>query len=226
MDSRTTKTNYNVADNSVGAHELWLRGGFELKVTPDITIKNQAYEYGAKRHWYDSETYAFNPTTSMIDRDRFFVTHNQQVIGNNTDLTWNSAFFGMENRFAAQLQASRNEIQFGQEGNPDTFPADSVDVINPAPGFYGIPQPNYRNSKLDNVAVTIEDRLKLTPWLALIGGIRAENLTLTRDGINFDGTIPAGQPFTKHMAAGVLSRGRDVRAGPGADVLRHVRHRL
>jgi iron complex outermembrane receptor protein len=195
VDSRTTKTNYNVADNTVGAHELWLRGGFELKVTDDITINNQAYDYGAKRHWYDSETYAFNPSTSMIDRDRFFVTHKQQVVGNNTDLIWNSAFFGMENRFAGELSASRNEIQFGQEGNPDAFPADSVDVINPLPGFYGLPQPNYRNSKLDDVAVTIEDRLKLTPWLALIGGIRAENLTLTRDGINFDGSIPAGQPF-------------------------------
>jgi len=75
VDSRTTKTNYNVADNTVGAHELWLRGGFELKVTDDITINNQAYDYGAKRHWYDSETYAFIPNTSMIDRDRFFVTH-------------------------------------------------------------------------------------------------------------------------------------------------------
>ncbi len=196
VDLRTTKTNYNVADNTVGAHELWLRGGFELKVTDDITINNQAYDYGAKRHWYDSETYAFNPNTSMIDRDRFFVTHKQQVVGNNTDLIWNSAFFGMENRLAGELSASRNEIQFAQEGNPDAFPADSVDVINPIPGFYGIPQPNYRNSKLDDVAVTIEDRLKLTPWLALIGGIRAENLTLTRDGINFDGSIPAGQPFT------------------------------
>jgi iron complex outermembrane receptor protein len=198
VDSRTTKTNYNVADNTVGAHELWLRGGFELKVTDDITINNQAYDYGAKRHWYDSETYAFNPNTSMIDRDVFFVTHKQQVVGNNTDLIWNSALFGMENRFAGELSASRNEIQFAQEGNPDTFPADSVDVINPIPGFYGIPQPNYRNSKLDDFAVTIEDRLKVTPWLALIGGIRAEDLTLTRDGINFDGSIPAGQPFTKN----------------------------
>ena len=198
VDSRTTRTNYNVANNTVGAQELWLRGGFELKLTDDITINSQAYDYGAKRHWYDSETYAFNPNTSMIDRDRFFVTHKQQVVGNNTDLIWNSSLFGMENRFAGELSASRNDIQFAQEGNPDTFPADSVDVINPNPGFYGIPQPNIRNSKLDDVAVTIEDRLKITPWLALIGGIRAENLSLTRDGINFDGSIPAGQPFTKN----------------------------
>ena len=198
IDSRTTKTNYNVADNTVGAHELWLRGGFEGKVTDDITIKNQAYEYGAKRHWYDSETYAFNPNTSLIDRDRFFVTHKQQVIGNNSDVSWDSRFFGMENRLAGQIQVSRNDIQFGQEGNPNAFPFDSVDPINPVPGFYGIPQPNYRNSTLENLAGSIEDRLKLTPWFALIGGVRFEDIRLSRDGINFDGTVPAGQPFTKN----------------------------
>jgi iron complex outermembrane recepter protein len=58
------------------------------------------------------------------------------------------------------------------------------------------PEPGFRNSRLDDVAITIEDQLKITPMLALIGGIRVEDLTLSRDGINFDGTIPAGQPFT------------------------------
>ena len=196
VDSRTLTTNYNVADNSVGAHELWLRGGFELALNNDITIRNQAYEYGAKRHWFDSETYAFDLGTSMIDRDRFFVTHKQQVVGDNTDLLWNSSFFGMENSFAARLQVQRNDIQFAQEGNPNAFPADSVTVLDPDPGLYGVPEPNYRNSRLDTVAGTIEDRLKITPMLSLIGGIRVENFALSRDGINFDGTIPAGQPFT------------------------------
>jgi len=197
VDSRTIHTNYNVADNTVGAHELWLRGGFEFNIGDSVTFKNQTYEYGAKRHWFDAETYAFNTGTSLIDRDRFFVTHKQQVTGNVSDLVLNSALFGMENRFAGSLQVSRNDIQFQQEGNPDTFPADSVTVLNPDPGLYGIPQPNIRNSRLDNVALSIEDRLKITPWLALIGGIRVEDLTLSRDGINFNGSIPGGQPFTK-----------------------------
>ena len=197
VDSRTLTTNYNVADNSVGAHELWLRAGWEWSVGDAITVKNQVYDYGAKRHWYDSETYAFDTATSMIDRDRFFVTHKQQVVGDNTDITWNSSFFGMENRFAGQLQLSRNDIQFQQEGNPNTFPADSVDVLNPAPGFYGVPDPNIRNASLQTAAGSVEDRLKLTPWLALMGGIRVEDIRLARDGINFDGTIPTGQPFSK-----------------------------
>jgi len=203
VDSRTIRTNYNVADNSVGAHELWLRGGFELKVTEDVTIKNQTYDYGAKRHWIDSETYAFNPTTSQVDRDRFFVTHKQQVIGNNTDVAWDSSFYGMENRLAAQLQVSRNDIQFGQEGG-NTFPFDSVDPINPIPGFYGVMQPNIRNSTLENLAGSVEDRLKITPWFALIGGIRLEDIRLTRDGINSPDmpgdpfTVPAGLPFSQN----------------------------
>ena len=197
VDSRTLTTNYNVADNSIGAHELWLRGGFEWAVNDEVTIRNQAYDYGPKRHWFDSETYAFNTATSLIDRDRFFVTHKQQVVGDNTDLLWNSSFFGLENSFAARLQVARNEIQFAQEGNPNTFPADSVTVLNPIPGLYGVPEPNFRNSHLDTLAGSIEDRLKITPMLALIAGIRVEDLTLSRDGINFDGTIPAGQPFTK-----------------------------
>ncbi|WP_439396709.1 TonB-dependent receptor domain-containing protein [Bradyrhizobium sp. PMVTL-01] len=199
VDSRTLRTNYNVADNSIGSHGLWLRGGFEWALNEDITIKNQAYEFGAKRHWFDSETYAFNTGTSMIDRDRFFVNHKQQVIGDNTDLIWSSSFFGMQNRFATQLAVSRNEIQFAQEQNPDEFPFDSVTVVNPAPGLYSLPpQPGIRNSRLDDAAITVEDQLKITPMLALIGGIRVEDMTLTRDGINFDGTIPAGQPFTKN----------------------------
>ncbi|WP_146688627.1 TonB-dependent receptor [Bradyrhizobium canariense] len=201
VDSRTLTTNYNVADNSVGAHELWLRGGFEWALSNDVTIKNQVYDYSAQRHWFDSETYAFDLASSTIDRDRFFVTHNQHVTGDNTDLAWNGAFFGMENRLAAQLQVSRNDIKFTQEGNPDVFPADTVSVLNPDPGGYdvpgGPPEPDVRNSHLDTLAGSIEDRLKLTPMLALIGGVRVDDFRLERDGINFDGTIPAGQPFSK-----------------------------
>ena len=204
VDSRTLTTNYNVADNSVGAHELWLRSGFEWAVNNDVTVKNQVYDYRAQRHWFDSETYAFDDSgaTPMIDRDRFFVTHDQHVFGNNTDFIWNSAFFGMENRLAAQLQVSRNDIKFTQEGNPndypDTDPGGPTSVINPAPGVYGLPQePNIRNSHLDTLAGSVEDRLKINSMFSLIGGVRFEDFQLERDGSNFDGSPVTGQPFTK-----------------------------
>jgi iron complex outermembrane recepter protein len=188
VDSRTLTTNYNVADNSVGATELWVRGGWEWSYGDALTVKNQIYNYDAKRHWFDSETYAFDGT-SMIDRDRFFVDHRQHVVGDNTDVAWKSSFFGMENRFAGQLQLSRNDITFTQEGNPNDYPFDSVDVVNPASGLYSMPQqPDIRNKSLQNAAGSIEDQLKITPWLALMGGVRIEDIRLTSDGSNFDGS--------------------------------------
>jgi iron complex outermembrane receptor protein len=197
VDSRTLTTNYNVADNATGAQELWLRGGFEWTPLNNITLKNQVYYYRATRNWLDSETYAFDNATSMIDRDRFFVTHNQHVVGDNTDFTWDSQIFGMENRFAAQLQVSKNWITFVEEGNPNSYPDDSVTVVDPVPGLYGPEFPDVRNSRLTDIAGSFEDRLKITSAFTLIGGLRVDDYTLARDGSNFDGTIPTGQPFVQ-----------------------------
>jgi iron complex outermembrane receptor protein len=124
------------------------------------------------------------------------VGHKQNLIGNNTDLTWDSYFYGMENRLAAQLQVSRNKLTFTQHAGD--FPTDTVDVVNPDRGFYGPLALDIRNKQLDIAAVSVEDRLKLTPQFALIGGVRLEHIRLESNGINANGSVPdSAQPFTK-----------------------------
>jgi iron complex outermembrane recepter protein len=125
------------------------------------------------------------------------VTHDQNLVGNNLDFTADTGFFGMENRFAAQLQASRNWITFVEEGNPNDFPFDTVTVVDPIQGLYGPEFPDTRISRLTDMAGSFEDRLKITPAFALIGGVRVEAITLDRSGTNFDGTVPDGLPFSK-----------------------------
>jgi iron complex outermembrane recepter protein len=200
IDSRTLTTNYNVADNASGAQVLWLRSGFEWTLT-NVTVKDQVYYYQAQRNFLDSETYAFDDgsvfTPNVIDRDRFFVDTNQHVIGNNVDFLWDSRLFGMDNRLAAQLQVSGDWITFVEEGNPNDYPYDYVSVVDPAQGLYGPEFPDTRNKELDDVAVAFEDRLKITPEFALIGGIRVDDWTLKSNGFNFDGSIPSGEPFTQ-----------------------------
>jgi len=196
IDSRTLKTNYNVRDNSTGANELWLRTGFEFALANNATVKNQTYYYQARRHWLDSETYAFNTTTNAtIDRDRFFVGHDQHLVGNNTDLVVDSAIWGMDNRTAAQLQVSSNRITFSQHAGG--FPEDTVDVVSPDRGTYGVLEPDTVAKRLDTVALSVEDRLKPTSWLALIGGLRFEHMTLDSSRVNFDGNVPPGFDFTR-----------------------------
>ena len=201
VDSRTLTTNYNVADNATGAQELWLRNGFEWAPLNNVTIKDQVYYWRAKANWLDSETYAFDDgsviAANTIDRDRFFVTHDQQMIGNNADMTWDSRLFGFDNRFAAQLQTSRDWITFVEEGDPNDYPYDNVSVVDPVQGLYGSEFPDTRGSRLTDVAGSFEDRLKITPEIALIGGMRLEALTLDRSGANYDGSIPTGLPFSK-----------------------------
>jgi iron complex outermembrane receptor protein len=47
---------------------------------------------------------------------------------------------------------------------------------------------NRRRAQVDNDAVSVEDRLKLTPAFSLIGGLRYEYISLERYANNFDGT--------------------------------------
>jgi iron complex outermembrane receptor protein len=118
------------------------------------------------------------------------------VVGNNIDFLWDSRLFGMDNRLAAQLQVSGDWITFTEEGNGG-YPADAVSVVDPDPGTYGAEAPDIRNKELDNVALAFEDRLKITPVFALIGGVRVDDWTLKSNGVDFDGSIPGGEPFTQ-----------------------------
>jgi len=199
FDRRLEKINYNTLDNRSKAEELWLRTGFAWALADNATLKDQAYYYQAKRSWLDAETYSFDDGSSIapntINRDRFFVGHKQNVIGNNLDFIYAAPVFGMDNRFAAQLHADRNKITFTQHAGG--FPEDTVDPFNPDRGFYGVLEPDTINKTLSSVALSFEDRLKITPWLAFMGGVRFEHLSLDSSRVNFDGGIPPANNFSK-----------------------------
>ena len=96
IDRRTLETNYNVLDNHRTANEVWLRGGFIWNITNNITLKDQFYGYDAQREWFNNEIIAFNAGNGLVDRERFFVGHDQKLFGNNTDLIWDNSVAGMD----------------------------------------------------------------------------------------------------------------------------------
>jgi len=194
IDKRTFNTNYNVLDNRNQAKELWLRGGFELNITPDLALKSQIYGYGAKREWFNNEVEAFNSVSNMVDRERFFVAHDQKLIGNITDLTWNSNVAGMDNRLVTTFAASN--LDFVRPGAAN-FPGDSVSLVDPARGIYGLLTTQQQSARIDNESLSLEDRLKVTRTFALIGGLRVEHIGLDRSSKNAAGVERAGFPFSK-----------------------------
>lgn len=199
IDDRTFNTNYNVLDNLNVAQEVWLRGGFELKLAPDLTLKSQAYGYGAERTWFNNEVEAFNassglPNSNMVDRERFYVAHSQRLVGNITDLIWDANIAGFVNRLVTTLSSSY--LDFVRPGAAN-FPDDSVSLVNPDRGYYGLLTTKQQTARIDNAALSFEDRLKLTRTFALVGGLRVEHIGLDRNSTDKTGLVNAGFPFSQ-----------------------------
>jgi len=203
VDSRTLRTTYNVLNNDSGARELWMRSGFDWALNSNLTLKTQVYSYDAKRHWLNNEYNAFNndPRVLQVERDRFFVAHDQKLFGSNSQLAHEADIAGMANRFAVAYTYSTLDFRAAnREFLPDDpYPWDTVALVNPSRGFYNDctnPPDNFcplvtnsRRAQVTNDAVWIEDRLKITPTFAVMGGLRWEYIALQRYANNFDGTI-------------------------------------
>jgi iron complex outermembrane recepter protein len=199
IDRRTLTTNYNVLDNINRAEELWLRGGFEWVIAPNLVLRSQSYFYDADREWKNAENYAFNPgpgpDTGKVMRDRFYVAHDQRQFGNMTDLTWNTNINGMDNRAVFAVGASR--LEFGRPGMAKFDPPDAVSLTDPVRSTFGSLETRLQTADIDNVYATFEDRLKITPTFALIGGIRVEEIDLDRDSRSIPGVSLPNFPFSK-----------------------------
>lgn len=194
IDDRTFNTNYNVLDNRNVAQEVWLRGGFELKLAPDLTLTSKAYGYGAERTWFNNEVEAFNSGTNLVDRERFYVAHSQRLVGNITDLIWDINIVGFDNRLVTTLSSSY--LDFVRPGAAN-FPGDSVSLVDPDRGYYGLLTTKQQTARIDNEALSFEDRLKLTRSFALVGGLRVEHIGLDRNSTDKTGLETANFPFSK-----------------------------
>lgn len=197
IDDRTFNTNYNVLDNRNVAQEVWLRGGFELKLAPDLTLKSQAYAYGAERTWFNNEIEAFDSIKNEVYRERFYVAHSQRLVGNITDLVWDANIAGFDNRMVTTLSSSY--LDFVRPGAA-IFPNDDVSLVDPVRGFYGDLAIKQQTARIDNEALSFEDRLKLTRTFALIGGLRVEHIGLDRNSTDRNGLENANFPFSKSWA--------------------------
>lgn len=193
IDSRTLKTNYNVLDNHKTITETWARGGFEWDLTNNVTLRSQFYNYNASRDWYNSEVSAFNTTNNLVDRERFFVHHNQNLVGNITDLTINSNVFGFDNRLVAAIETYHLEFTRPAAAN---FPSDQVSLVDPQRGYYGLLLTQRQTATIDSVAINLEDRLKLTHNFALIGGVRYNPFEIDRESVDRFGVSRPGYPYT------------------------------
>lgn len=192
IDARLRYKNYNVADAYIKSNQYWPQLFVKWRASDDVTVENYLYYYYSKRRWLDSETYTFNPITNLIDRDRFFVFHDQKLYGDQASISYIHPLFGMQNQLVVGIDYSHLDFKRAR-GFPD---GDSVDPFHPNPGLFGPVVPRVAPTKWDDTALFFEDILSITDKLKLVTGSRYDYLSLDRKNFNVDGSFNAASSFS------------------------------
>ena len=220
IDKRMRYVNYNVADAKIQSQQYWPQVFIKWTPSENITVENFAYFLSAKRAWVNAETYTFVPasgsTPAQIDRDRFFVTHDQRMWGDQASVKIKGKLFGLANTFIAGVDYSHLDfVRF--RGFPDN---DRVDPFNPSPGLFG---PFLQTGELverrspttwDDTALFFENVTELTPKLKLVTGGRTEKLDLNRQNFNTAG-IEQANGFKRSYSPATMRIGAVYDVTPG-----------
>ncbi len=193
LDKRLRYINYNVSDAFIRSSYAWPQLLVKWRPSETLTFENYAYFYRASRKWLNSESYAFNPLTRLIDRDRFFVFHDQKLYGDQGSLNWKTDLFGRPNQLVVGFDYSHLDFSRAR-GFPD---GDSIDPFNPQRGSFGPVVRRVSPTQWDDLAVFFEDVLSLTDDLKLVTGGRYDALDLDRKNFNANGSFNAGSSFSR-----------------------------
>jgi iron complex outermembrane receptor protein len=188
LDRRMLERNYNVADNVMESSSVWAKLRADYRASDALRLRNEFYYFHAEREWRNAETYTFNTGTSLIDRDRFFVAHNQNLVGNRLDATLDLPVAGLPNRVLGGIDVSYLDFK-----RPSSFlGGDSVSPLNPAPGLYGSLDSALQTTRIQTIAMFAEDVLTVLPNLKLVGGLRGESINLERVRYDTAGALVTG----------------------------------
>ena len=194
VDARMLRQNYNTQDSDMSALTTWTKFKTTWKPIEVIEVRNQAYYYTAKRDWQNAETYTFNVGTQLIDRDRFSVAHDQNIIGDRLEVQINQPIASLKNRFVTGLDFSHLDFT-----RPSFFSGagGSVDPFAPVAGLFGLGSTATQKSQVTTIAVFAEDQVNLTEQLKLVAGLRHDHVNLERQLFNTAGVLNTTSSFSR-----------------------------
>ncbi|PIK73457.1 TonB-dependent siderophore receptor, partial [Methylobacterium frigidaeris] len=173
VPDRLRFTNYNIRDSQIAWFDNWTQLRTEWNPSPDITVRNTAYRLSTERHWRDVEQYTYQPSTGLIQRSDYIeIFHHEEQIGNRLDATFRGSLFGFKT--ATVIGFDVNHIDFRRDSNAPFGGESVVDPFTFAQGRFI----NLAGTRTDIVSRTrqasvfAENRLELTPQLALVTGVR------------------------------------------------------
>lgn len=189
LDERNRRRNYNVADAELHYRDNRTTLVAEWRPSEALTITNAAYRLTSKRLFKNLESYFYNDGTGLIDRfDNLGIVHDQTQWGDQGSVRLSTPFGGeARNDLVVGFDVNSIKLTYGNDFGSDPQ-EDSVDPFRFNPGVFFDTQgiaPRYR-TRTSEWSVFAEDRLKLTPELSLVGGIRYEEDKVRRRNIVYN----------------------------------------
>lgn len=193
IDARFFRQNFNVVDANMSATTYWAKLKTNWQPTDTIQLRNQGYYYWAGRDWQNAETYQFNPGTRLIDRDRFFVQHDQYILGDRLELQINESIWVHKNRFVVGVDFSHLHLN-----RPSFFSSgDSVDPLGIPGGSFGPIVSAEQRTGITTAALFAEEQFNVTNALKLVGGMRFDYIDLSRKLFNNAGIFNQTASFER-----------------------------
>ncbi len=203
VDERARFRNFNVRDSRAVSDQLLFRMDLSWQLSDNIELKNTTYSFNADRDWGNAEGYVYCTTLVDVCNEQgviqryygyFFVTHDQDLLGNRFTANLSSQIAGRENQLVAGLEVT--DLDFSRaRGFRRKIPlaaGDSVDPIVPLAGNYGDRElRGISPTDIDTRAVFLEDAFHITESITLVGALRYEELDLVRKNFNDSGVLEA-----------------------------------
>jgi iron complex outermembrane receptor protein len=176
--------NYNVSDSAIEFNDRWSQLSAEWSPNASTTVRSKLYHIASNRYYRNAETYAYNPSSGLIDRSgNTEIRHDQSQSGNTTDVTVKGQLLGLKNQVSVGFDI--NSSSFKHTNNTYNGSSPSVDPYNPVPGSYNssVPFiPRYRN-EAKQYAIFAEDRLELNDKWSVVAGLRYDHADVARQDL-------------------------------------------
>ncbi len=182
IDKHNRFNNYNVEDGRYEQRTIWARSIIDYRITDSTTLRNTLYHLDSQRDYRNLETYQYNADNSAVNRSTAYqVRHQGEQNGNQFELRHDNTLLGLETTWSGGFEYKVNQTT----NSPlNVKGASTVDPNNFQPGhFYDIPgtRPGFVSDKTNEVttkALFAENRLALTDKLALLTGLRYDDIDL------------------------------------------------
>ena len=190
IDKRLARNNYNVADDDNSSETYWLKARLTGDLGSGWSWRNELAANKADRMFTNSESAVFTAPSS-ITRDQTLISHDQHFWQEHFDATHRGTVAGMDNRFVVGGEYSETKFDSMRRfsnGSAATAAALRVSALQPNVGFYdfspalttGAGNRTDTSTDVRVASLFVEDALKITPDLTLVGGLRHDRTKVER----------------------------------------------